>query len=158
MNEIPVSHATFVIERLYPTAVEHVFNAFADPAIKRQWFAEGEGFEVDSFEMDFRVGGFERARFRFSAGQPIAHGTTCGNDTVYLDIIPNQRIVLAYTMTIAGNRISSSLATTELYPASSGTSLKFTEQAAFFEGADGPTIREQGQRKLFEKLAQHLTQ
>jgi hypothetical protein len=26
------------------------------PARKRRWFAESEGFAVDSFEMDFRLG------------------------------------------------------------------------------------------------------
>jgi hypothetical protein len=41
-------------------------------------------------------------------------------------------------------------------PAEQGTELIFTEQAAFFEGADGPQMREEGWRKLLESLAQEL--
>src|SRR6202030_4373053 len=137
---------------------ERVFAAFSDPVKKRRWFAESEGFEVDSFEMDFRVGGFERSRFRFKGSTPIAEGTPCANDSVYLDIVPRQRIVLAYTMSVGGKRISASQATFELQSAGSGTQLMFTEQAAFFEGADGPEMRAAGWRELFERLARELAQ
>jgi uncharacterized protein YndB with AHSA1/START domain len=156
MTDRTVAHSTFVIERNYPAAPQQVFRALSDPARKRRWFAEGEGFEVDSFEMDFRVGGFERSRFRFKEGSPVHAGTPCANDTVYLDIIANERIVLAYTMNVAGSRISASQSTFELVLEGTGTKLVFTEQAAFFANADGPKIREQGWRVLLEQLAREL--
>jgi uncharacterized protein YndB with AHSA1/START domain len=156
MTERTVTHSSFVIERHYPAAPEKVFAGFSDPAKKRRWFAEGEGFAVDEFEMDFRVGGGERSRFRFQGGGPLPEGTPMGNDTSYHDIVPNRRIVLAYTMTVGGNRISTSLATFEFLPAGNGTDLIFTEQAAFFEGADGAEIREKGWRELLEQLAKEL--
>jgi uncharacterized protein YndB with AHSA1/START domain len=156
MNERSVVHSTFVIERSYPAAPERVFAAFADPVRKRRWFAEGEGFIVDLFEMDFRVGGSERARFRFKKGAPLPEGTPVHNDSWYLDIVPGRRIVLCYAMTVGGRRISSSQATFELLPAEKGTKLVFTEQAAFFEGADGAQIREGGWRQLLEQLAKDL--
>jgi len=156
MTDRTVAHCSFVIERKYPAAPQQVFRALSDPARKRRWFAEGEGFEVDSFEMDFRVGGFERSRFRFQEGSPVPPGTPCTNDTVYLDIITNERIVLAYTMNVGGSRISASQSTFELVPEGTGTKLVFTEQAAFFANADGPKIREQGWRALLEQLAQEL--
>jgi uncharacterized protein YndB with AHSA1/START domain len=149
MKERSVTHATFVIERSYPTSPQRVFGAFSDPAKKRRWFAADEEFKVDSFEMDFRVGGSERSSFR-------SQGVTCTNDTVYRDIVPNRRIVIAYTMTLGDHRISSSHATAEFVPTEQGTDLIFTEQAAFFEGADGPQMREEGWRKLLENLAQEL--
>ena len=156
MTDRIVSHSTFVIARTYTAAPQQVFRAFSDPARKRRWFAEGEGFEVESFEMDFRVGGFERSRFRFKEGSPVHAGTPCANDTVYLDIINNERIVLAYTMTVGGNRISASQSTFELLADGTGTKLVFTEQAAFFAKADGPQIREQGWRALLDQLAREL--
>jgi hypothetical protein len=44
----------------------------------------------------------------------------------------------------------------ELLPADRGTDLIFTEQAAFFEGADGPQMRQEGWAKLLESLAREL--
>ena len=148
--ERSVTHATFVIERRYPVAPQRVFAAFADPAKKRRWFSEDDEALVDELEMDFRVGGFERKRFRAKVG------FICENNTVYRDIVPGRRIVFAYTMTCGDRCISSSQSTVELLPTAHGTDLIFTEQAAFFAGADGPKMREQGWRLLLDNLARAL--
>ena len=113
MAERSVTHATFTLERSYDAPPAKVFKAFADPAIKRRWFVEGEGWEVEEFTGEFKVGGIERSRFRFKGGEPIR------NDTSYHDIVPNERIIFAYSMTIGDNRISSSLATFQFKPSGS---------------------------------------
>ncbi|MBV8631385.1 MAG: SRPBCC family protein [Silvibacterium sp.] len=164
MNERTVMHSTFEIERDYPVPPEKVFAAFADPVKKQRWFREEENRVPEKFEMDFRVGGRERSQFRITAG-PV-EGAICSNDTTYLDIVPNSRIVLAYTMALGEKRFSSSLATFQLLAASAagnaaecaapGTKLVFTEQAAFFEGADGPEMRKGGWELLLERLAHEL--
>jgi uncharacterized protein YndB with AHSA1/START domain len=46
----------------------------------------------DGYESDFRIGGTERSLFRFGDSPQMS------NDTVFLDIVPNRRIVLAYSM------------------------------------------------------------
>ena len=150
MTERSVTHASFAIERTYDAAPEKVFAAFANPAAKRRWFVEGEGWHIDKFEMDFRPGGIETSVFRFGDG-PAGR-----NDTVYLDIVENRRIVSAYTMIIGGNRISASLATIEFEPAGKGTRLTYTEQGAFLDGHDNAAQREAGCRELFEALAAEL--
>ena len=155
MEERSVIHSTFVIERSYPATPERVFGAFADPTKKRRWFVEGDGHEVEHHEMDFRVGGKELARFRFRDGTPLK-GIACTNDASYQDIVPNRRVVFASTMTVGEKCISASLATVELLPSETGTDLIFTHQGAFFEGADGPQMREEGWRKLFERFAKEL--
>jgi uncharacterized protein YndB with AHSA1/START domain len=154
MLEQSITHSTFTIERTYPTTPERVFAAFSDPAKKRRWFAESDGLQTREFEMDFQVGGKEHSRFQI--GQGPHKGTACANDTVYQDIVPNSRIVIAYTMSLGGKRISASLATFELLPTEKGTNLIFTEQAAFFAGADGPQMRQDGWRSLLESLAKEL--
>jgi uncharacterized protein YndB with AHSA1/START domain len=155
MTETPVVHNTFTIERSYAAPAARVFAAFADQAKKRRWFAEGEAFE---FMMDFRVGGHEFTRSRFQGGPAGAppKGTEIRNDTTYQDIVPDRRIVFAYTMTIGDRRISASLATVELRSSSDHTELVFTEQGAFFEGADGPQMREGGWREILTRLDEEL--
>jgi uncharacterized protein YndB with AHSA1/START domain len=155
MKEQSVIHSTFVIERSYPATPERVFSAFADPAKKRRWFVEGDHHEVEHHEMDFRVGGKEQARFRFKEGTPVA-GLACTNDTSYQDIVPNRRVVLASTMTIAEKCISASLVTAEFLRSDTGTDLILTHQGAFFEGADDPEMREEGWRKLLEQLTEEF--
>ena len=151
MKDQPVVHSTFVIERSFPATAERVFSAFSDPAKKRRWFADSEGKQVLEFQMDFRVGGKECSRFLFEGDSPI-QGIECSNHTTYQDIEPNRRIVIAYTMSLGDKRISASLATFEFLPTQKGTDLVFTEQAAFFEGADGPEMREVGWSKLLDEL------
>jgi uncharacterized protein YndB with AHSA1/START domain len=86
----------------------------------------------------------------FQGGPPM------GNDTIFLDIVPERRIVLAYTMTVEDTRISVSLATVELSPSGDGTTLTYTEQGAFFDGADKAALREAGCHELLEQRAVEL--
>jgi uncharacterized protein YndB with AHSA1/START domain len=150
MAERSVVHDTIVTERTYDRDPSLVFDAWRDPATKREWFAEGEGWRVEEYRLDFRVGGREHGRFRQGNGVEIR------NETVYLDIVPDRRIVMAYTMTVDGAIISASLGTVEFEAVGAGTRLIYTEQGAFFDGAEGPSSRKQGWRGLLESLAEML--
>jgi uncharacterized protein YndB with AHSA1/START domain len=156
MAEPTLIHNTFVLERNYPVTPDRVFSAFADPSKKRRWFLEGRAHDVEHYEMDFRAGGKECSRIRFKEGAPVA-GMQCTNQISYVDIVPNRRIVFTSTMSLGEHCISASLATFELLPAQAGTDLIFTHQCVFFEGADGPQMREAGWRGLLDQL-KHATE
>lgn len=156
MSQPNVVHNTFIIERSYPKPVERVFAAFADPAKKRKWFTEGHSHDVLLYEGDFRVGGLERTRYRMNEKTPFP-GVELGTEGTYLDIVPNQRIVQSGYMTLGERTISTSMVTIELVPGKNGTDLICTHQAAFFEGSDGPKMREEGWQKLFDSLAGELS-
>lgn len=150
MTERSITHATFGIERNYDASPARVFKAFADPVVKRRWFIEGEGWTIDEFTPGFTEGGHERSRFRFGDGPPMR------NETVYHEIVPDERIVLSYAMILGGMRISVSLATITFAAEGAGTRLVYTEQGAFLDGADQPADREAGCRDLLEALAVEL--
>lgn len=155
-TERTITHASFTIERNYPQSAARVFQAFADPATKRRWFAEGGGPDAHSYELDFRVGGREVGLFRVST--PEFSSEEIRNDTVYFDIVPERRIVFGYSMANVGVPFSASLVTIELEPGDGGggTKLTFTEQVAFFEGSDGVDMRRSGTSSLLDALEREL--
>jgi uncharacterized protein YndB with AHSA1/START domain len=146
----PVTHASFTIERNYHTPVAKTFAAFRDPAAKRRWLIEGEGFSIESYEAGFGAGAFERSSFRFRGGPLIR------NDTVYMDVKTDERIVFAYSMSLDGQPMSTSLVTVEFAPQGNGTRLVLTEQGAYLEGFADIAGREHGMRELLAALDREL--
>lgn len=151
MEQQSVLHNTFVIERMYPQPPEKVFAALSDPVKKRLWYAVG----VETFEMDFRPGGLETTVSRLKENSPFP-GVSLTSEVVYQDIVEGRRVVFAQTMSLGGRHISSALITFELLKSEQGTDLILTHQAAFFEGSDGPKMREEGWRTILGKLADAL--
>jgi uncharacterized protein YndB with AHSA1/START domain len=151
MTERSVTHATFVVERFYEASPNRVFRAFEDPEAHDRWFVQGEGWEVAEYTHDFRVGGREGGRFS-PTGDPVVYS----NQAEYHDIVPDERIVSTYSMARDGVTMSVSLATIEFRAEGSGARLIYTEQGAYLDGIDQPTMREQGMNWLFDALAKEL--
>jgi len=149
-----VVHSTFRLDRTYPYPAATVFAAFRDPATKRRWFVEGEGWDIEEYTADFTVGGREVSRFRWQGGDLIV------NETTYYEIVDDLRITFAYSMTLGGALMSVWLATVELLPVGTGTELSYTEQGTYLDGvvpsADQPAAREHGCRELYDALALEL--
>ncbi len=151
MTERSATHATFVIERKFPQAPARVFNAFADDDAKARWFSGPPDQWTQSLrEFDFRVGGRERLIGAWAGGKVSSF------DSIYQDIVPNERIIYSYAMQIDGVPISVSLATVEFKHAGKGTRLVITEQGAFLDAFQDGGGREHGTRALLERLAASL--
>ena len=152
MSTRSATHDTFTIERRYPVQPARVFAAFADPAKKARWFGCVPEWEVTEQTMDFRIGGREVWRVG------PAGGTEHRNDTVYHDIVPNERIVWSYAMQLDERRISVSLSTVELHADGDGTRLVFTEQGVFLDGYEGAGDRVHGTREGLDSLGRFLAE
>jgi uncharacterized protein YndB with AHSA1/START domain len=154
MPETAVTHSTFVVERNYPQSPDRVFAAFAHPARKRRWYAEGD-HEIKEYEMEFRVGGSERLHYRFKEGHPIA-GSEINNESTYQDIVPENRIVFTQKMALNGKPISVTLVTLEFLASGTATNLVLTNQGTFVDWPEGAQMIEHGWRGLLENLGKHL--
>ena len=150
MTERSAIHSSFVIERTYDATPARVFAAFADPEAKNRWFANGDGWGTDAYQLDFRVGGYEIYR---------GHARRHGRD-LRAPLLRHRRrtsgIVWAYDMHMNDNRISVSLTTIELAPDGDGTRLAFTEHDTFLDGSEAVGPREEGTRELLEALEAEL--
>jgi uncharacterized protein YndB with AHSA1/START domain len=141
-----IVHGTFKLERHYPVTRALVFQAFADPSMKRRWLVGGEGWEVEHHALDFRTGGRESSRFR-PPGRPPIDG-----HTVLHDVVQNERIVSSSALSVEGQPLSVSLTTTELADSAEGTHVRVTEQGVYFDEPGTLGDREEAARGLLDAL------
>ena len=134
MSEPKVVHSTFVVERSFPKPLEKVFAALSKPEKVAQWFAAGERHDLLEFNLNFAEGGTQRLVYRMKEGTPVP-GLVIENEARFLEIVPNNRIVMATTMKFTGKRILASQITFELVPSQKGTDLICTHQGAYFGDA-----------------------
>ncbi|WP_433376848.1 SRPBCC family protein [Actinoplanes sp. CA-142083] len=148
MTERSALHDTFRIDRHFDAAPARVFRAFADPSAKAKWF--GSPVATKQLSFDFREGGREAAETGFENGPTYAYSAT------YTDIVPDERIVYTYEMSMNGQRISVSVATIELKASGDGTDFTVTEQGVYLDGLDNSAQRKQGTEELMDALAKSL--
>jgi len=142
-----ITHATFFLERVYDATPARVFHAFTDPAARLRWFFKADSWTIHAHTGgELAVGAQESSRF-----SPPGASVLITNDSIYLDVAPNERVIFAYAMTINDAPLSSSLATVEFRPEGKGTRLVFTEQGAYLDG--NVAGREEGTREMLETLA-----
>jgi uncharacterized protein YndB with AHSA1/START domain len=147
-----VTHATICLERVYDARPARLFHAFTDKEARSRWF-----FQVDAWTLHRHSGGaLGVGEPESSAFSPPGMEIVITNDSVYLDVVENERLVFAYHMTIDGKRISVSLATVEFRAQGAGTRIIFTEQGAYFDDPGQVAGREEGTRELLEALAAEL--
>jgi uncharacterized protein YndB with AHSA1/START domain len=146
MTDRSVTHATFSLERIYEVPPARVFAAWAAPDAKARWFA-GPAAE---HELDFRVGGQEVNRGRHEDGSLLTF------QSVYHDIVPDERIVYASALHAGETLATVSLTTVEFSSAGDGTRLMLTEQGTFLDGREEPAWREQGTSDWLAALGAEL--
>lgn len=146
-----IIHDSFTLERTFTKSIADVFDILASPAERKKWLGAGEHHTVEFFETDFRTNGLENMLYRFNEGTPFP-GVELRYVNQFLDVVEDSRIVVSSRMSFGGVLVSISQETFELQPEGNGSKLIFTNQTAYFEGADGPQIRKQGWTTLLDRL------
>src|SRR4029077_5294620 len=78
-------------------------------------------------------------------------------ETLYRDIVPQQRIVYTSTLSTETDLMTVSLTTVEFTPGEDGgTRLVLTEQGAYLDGHEHPAWREEGTASQLDALAAEL--
>lgn len=147
MPERSIVHSTFTLERIYPVPVPLVFEAWADPQIKARWFA---GNPAD-YQLDFRVGGLERNR-------AVHDGKTITWESLYREIVTDERLVYTSVLAEDGTVATVSLATVEFRPDESGTRVVLVEAGAYLDEREQPAWREQGTGDWLDALGRYLVE
>lgn len=141
-----VDHATFTVERMLPGRPQHAFRFWSEHDLKRKWTSCHPDWTVLEDSFDFRIGGSEVVRWR------TAESETREFRAHYFDIVPGERIVYAYEMTLGTQRLSVSLATVVFAADGAQTRMTFTEQAAVLDADAGLEMRASGTGSGFDRL------
>ena len=137
-----VTHSTFTLERRYPAPVHRVFAAWATPAARKRWMAQGA-----EHSQDFVVGGLETVKGLDGEGRPLTY------EARYAEIVTNERILTTSTLH-TGDQLSTVSATSvEFYPDGEGTRVVLTEHGIYLPGQERPEWREQGTAQQLDTLA-----
>jgi uncharacterized protein YndB with AHSA1/START domain len=149
MTARTAQHGTIRLERRYKAPPARVFAAWAEPKARAKWDVPGR-WVIAEQTFDFREGGRELKRFGPKDDPRLVA------DTLYLDIVPQRRIVFSYSMTSRGTPISVSLTTIEISADDRDTHLLLTEQIVFLDGNDTAANREEGLESMLDKIGETL--
>lgn len=150
MTQVPAVHATRRMERTYAASPASVFNAWADPQVRRLWGTPSEEVEIRNDAADFRVGG-EDIQSCLVGGEIVA--TVVGR---YHDIVADRRIIYTEVISEAAVLLGISLVSAEFLPSGTGTRLVLTLQTVAVEGSDLLEGVAAGWSGALDQLAQQL--
>lgn len=94
MTTSPSTDRELVLTRLIDAPRETLYRCWTEPALMKQWFAP-KPYETPVVEVDVRSGGANLIVMRGPDGQDMP------NRGIYLEVVPNERLVLTDAFTEA---------------------------------------------------------
>jgi uncharacterized protein YndB with AHSA1/START domain len=118
-----------VLTRLLDAPREALFRAWTDPAILPRWFAPAP-WTTTSAELDARPGGASRIVMKSPEGEAFP------NDGVYLEVVPNEKIVFTDAFTAGWIPAGKPFMTAEVTFADEDGKTRYTATARHWNAAD----------------------
>lgn len=138
-----------VLTRLIDAPPEKVYRAWTEPALLKQWFAPLP-FTTPVAELDVRPGGANLIVMR------APDGTDMPNRGVYLEVVPNQKLVFTNAYTQAWEPSDKPFMTVILTFETEGGKTRYTARVRHWSDADRETHEKMGFHKGWGQCADQL--
>ena len=138
-----------VLTRLIDAPPAKVYRAWTEPALLKQWFAPLP-FTTPVAELDVRPGGANLIVMR------APDGTDIPNRGVYLEVVPNQRLVFTDAYTKAWEPAQKPFMTVILTFENGGGRTRYTARVRHWSDADRETHEKMGFHKGWGQCADQL--
>lgn len=149
---------SFEMVEEFNCSVQTLFNAFTDPAIKREWYVEGARavtHDTNHYSSDAQPGGKEIYEFTLNHNTPVP-GLSIRMENQCLARIDEQLLVFQSRMSSNNQCLSATTETFQFYTEGGKAVVKLTQQGTYLEGSDGPQMRKEGHTKLFNQLRNYV--
>lgn len=143
------SDRELVLTRLIDAPPEKVFQAWTDPALLVQWFTP-KPWQTVRAEMDVRPGGSSLIVMRGPDGSEFP------NRGVYLEVVPNKRLVFTDAFTDAWNPSDKPFMTGVLSFEDEGGKTRYTARVLHWTVADREAHEKMGFREGWGKATEQL--
>ena len=143
---LPAQIETIVLRRTFDAPLERAYQAWTEVSEVAQWWTCGEGRPGTILELDVRVGG----RMVVAFGNPGEEPSL--NTSVYLEVVPNERLVFAMTRMKSGVVRAETRCTVEFRALDNQTEIVLTDTGI------GGASNEKGWRPTLASLQTFLQQ
>jgi uncharacterized protein YndB with AHSA1/START domain len=138
-----------VLVRLIDAPPEKVYRAWTDPALLKQWFTP-KPWTVASAELDVRPGGANLIVMRSPEGEEFP------NRGVYLEVVPNKRLVMTDAYTTAWEPSDKAFMTAILTFENESGKTRYTARVLHWSAADRKAHEEMGFHEGWSKATDQL--
>ena len=145
------AHRELVLNRLIDAPPEKLYRAWTEPALLQQWFVP-RPWTIASAELDVRAGGSNLIVMRDPDGNQYP------NRGVYLEVVPNRRLVFTEAFTEAWIPSEKPFMTAAVSFEPEGTQTRYVATARHWTVADRETHEKMGFHEGWGKCADQLAE
>lgn len=136
-EQAPLAERELMLTRLIDAPRQKIFRAWTDPALLVQWFTPAP-WTTSLAELDVRPGGTSLVVMRGPDGAEFA------NRGVYLEVVPNERLVFTDAYTTAWESASKPFMTVILTLEEEGGKTRYTARVRHWTVADREAHEQRG--------------